>query len=126
LSVPLIVTEADLANLSLLEPLKRKLENARVVLSDAVPPEVVTMNSEVLLRDEATGELRLVKVVYPAEADPGAGRVSVVGSAGTALLGASAGKTIQCELGGAVRRLRVEQVIHQPELSLRTQLVVRS
>lgn len=33
-------------------PLRRVLENAVIVASDAVPPEVVTMHSEVLLSDD--------------------------------------------------------------------------
>lgn len=45
---------------------------------------------------------------------------------GRALLGASPGQTIACELAGAVRRIRVEEVVHQPERSLRARLVVRS
>jgi regulator of nucleoside diphosphate kinase len=117
----LIVTEADFANLSLLRdqtPLRRALERAIVVASDAVPPEIVTMNSQVVLIDGKTGERRVVSIVYPADADAAAGRISVLEALGTALLGAAPGHALECGL-------RVEKVIHQPERALRAHMVLR-
>ena len=121
------LTVADFANLSLLEPcapLQRVLERARVVPSDAVPPQVVTMNSHVVVIDENTGERRVLSVVYPGDAD--AGRISVREEGGAQLLGATPGQTIECQLRSGVHRLRVEKIIYQPEDSLRTYLVVRN
>ena len=69
------LTEADYANLSLLEasaPLRRVLETANVVASDAMPPHVVTMNTQVVLRDQTSGERRVLRVVFPSDADPSA------------------------------------------------------
>jgi len=68
---PLLLTEADFANLSLLGQarLEHLLKRAIVVSSDAVPAEIITMNTEVLLCDDATGERRVVRVVYPVDAD---------------------------------------------------------
>ena len=123
------LTVADFANLSLLEPcapLQRVLERARVVPSDAVPPQVVTMNSHVVVLDEKTGERRVLSVVYPEDADADAGRISVREEAGAQLLGATPGQTIECPLPSGTHRLRIEKVIYQPEDSLRTYLVVRS
>lgn len=117
----LIVTEADFANLSLLRdqtPLRRALERAVVVASDAVPPEIVTMNSQAVLTDGKTGERRVVSIVYPADADAAAGRISVLEALGTALLGAAPGHILECGL-------RVEKIIHQPERALRAHLVLR-
>jgi len=123
------LTVADFANLSLLEPcaaLQRVIERAKVVASDAVPPDVVTMNSQVVLLDEDTGERRVISVVYPEDADDAAGRLSVREEPGAQLLGASPGHTIECELRGASHRLRIEKIVYQPEDSLRKFLVVRS
>jgi regulator of nucleoside diphosphate kinase len=123
------LTVADFANLSLLEPcapLQRVLERARVVPSDAVPPQVVTMNSHVVVIDENTGERRVLSVVYPGDADADAGRISVREEGGAQLLGATPGQTIECQLRSGVHRLRVEKIIYQPEDSLRTYLVVRN
>jgi regulator of nucleoside diphosphate kinase len=124
----LIVTEADFANLSLLghAPLLDALVGATIVASDAVPPDVITMQSQAVVKDRTTGERRLVTLVYPAEANEAAGRISVVVPLGTALLGASAGETIECDSPDGLRRLSIVDVVHQPERSLRTYLFIRS
>jgi regulator of nucleoside diphosphate kinase len=124
-----IVTTADFANLSLIAsrgPLRRRLQGATVVLSDEAPPDLVTMNSRVTLRDEATGERRVVSVVYPADADRVVGSISVLEAAGTALLGAVPGQVVELELAGGLQRVRVQEVVYQPERSLRAHMVVRS
>src|SRR5688500_18259480 len=123
-----LITQADFANLSLLQPnaaLQRLLESAQVVPSDAMAPDIVTMNTEVVLCDETSSERRVVRVVFPDDADPAAGRISVLEPLGMQLLGASPRHVIECDLAGCVRRLRVEQVLYQPEHSLRTHLVTR-
>jgi regulator of nucleoside diphosphate kinase len=123
-----LLTEADFANLSLLLPnttLHRLLQSASVVASDGMPPDVVTMNTQVVLQDETTGERRVVRVVFPGDADPAAGLVSVLEPLGAGLLGASPRQVVECELADGMHRLRVEQVLYQPEHSLRTNLVIR-
>lgn len=123
-----LLTEADFANLSLLQPhasLQRLLEKAKVVASDEMPPDVVTMNTQVVLRDERSGERRVVRVVFPGDADPAAGLISVLEPLGVQLLGASSGHVVECDLPDGAHRLRVEEVLYQPEHSLRTNLVVR-
>ena len=119
----LIITDTDFALLRMLSPheeLQRELERAIVVSSEAVPHDVVTMNSRVLYADETTGERRLVQIVYPAEADASEGRVSVLAPVGAALLGLSTGQAIEWDFpDGSRRRLRVEDVIYQPEASER-------
>lgn len=122
------LTEADYANLSLLEAdarLRRILETAEVVASDAMPQDVVTMNTQVVLQDDTSGERRVLRVVFPGDADPSAGLISVLEPLGLQLLGASAGQVVECALSHGAHRLRIEQVLYQPEHSLRTNLVIR-
>jgi len=71
-----IVTEADYANLSLLDSplLARKLSRAVRVPSGAMPRGIVTMNSRVLCRERATDRGELLSVVYPHDAAPELGR----------------------------------------------------
>jgi regulator of nucleoside diphosphate kinase len=122
---PLMLAQADFANLSLLEhgPLQRLLERATVVSSDSMPPEVITMNTLARLSAD-TGELRLVRVVYPADADAAQGHISVIDPLGTALLAACVGETIELPVADGTCRLRVEEIMFQPQQSLRYGLVV--
>jgi regulator of nucleoside diphosphate kinase len=118
------INSADFANLSLLDlpaPLQRKLQRATLVPSGQVPPDVVTMQSRVVVLDEATGLRHVLAVVYPAEADAAAGRVSVLDPIGVALFGAVVGDMVDADN----RRLRIEQISYQPEHSMRANLVVR-
>jgi regulator of nucleoside diphosphate kinase len=120
-----IVNMADHANLSLLSPrglLQRKLDEADVVPTESVPADVLTMQSTVVLSDDATGERCTVVLVYPAEADPQRGRISVLDPLGAQLFAASLGDAVEDARG---RRLRIAQILYQPEQSLRTNLVVR-
>lgn len=122
------VNTADVANLSLfaMSPaLQRKLEQAVLVPTDEVPPDVVTMLSRVVLVDVAKARRREITVVYPGEEDAAAGRVSVLDPLGTALLGAAVGETIDCEAAEGRCRLRIEAMPYQPERWMKSNLVVR-
>jgi regulator of nucleoside diphosphate kinase len=122
------VNVADYANLSLLvlpDALKRKLEAAVLVASDEVPPDIVTIQSQVVLAEEATGRRRVVTIVYPAEADAAAGRVSILDALSIELFGASPGDTIDWDSPEGRIRLRIEEIVYQPEHSLRRHMVVR-
>jgi regulator of nucleoside diphosphate kinase len=116
------VTKEDYVLLSLLPDqrlLKRKLQQARVVSADRVPPDIVTMRSRVRFDDG--GVERHAKLVYPDEAD-GRGRISVLSPLGAALLGLAAGQEIEARLpASAPRRIRVEEVVSQPERETRRQ-----
>lgn len=119
----LILTDNDFVRLMALQPgpqLRAELERAIVVPPDTVPRDVVTMHSRVRYVDEASGERREIQVVYPDEADLAQGKVSVFAPVGAALLGLSVDQEIDWDFpGGARRRLRVEEVVDQPESRLR-------
>ena len=76
----------------LAEELLAELGRARVVPAEAVPGDTVQMGST--FRYAADGRERRVTLVYPAEADIDAGRISVGTPIGAALLGLSEGQTI--------------------------------
>jgi len=122
----IMLTAADMAELSLLRayaPLRRELERAIVVSSAAVPPDIATMNSRVRYTDEKDGATRTVSLVYPIEADAAKGKVSVLAPVGTALLGLSEGQSIEWDFpDGSRRRLKLEQVVHQPQRLANTPL----
>ena len=115
----IIVTEYDAAILRMMrlnEPLRRELDRAIVVSPEAVPPDVATMNSLVRYRDETEGVTRTVALVYPSAAQGSQGMVSVLAPIGSALLGLSEGQAIDWDFpDGSRRRLKLEEVLHQPE-----------
>ena len=115
----ILVTEADMSLLSLLRthaPLRRELDRAIVVSSAVVPPDVATMNSKIRYIDETAGEQRTVSLVYPGQEDGSGKKISVLAPVGTALLGLSEGLAIDWDFpDGSRRRLKLLQVIHQPE-----------
>jgi regulator of nucleoside diphosphate kinase len=98
-----------------LAALEAELGRARVVPAGEVPPDVVTMNSVVRLRDLDSDETEEYELVYPAEADVEQNRISVLAPIGTAILGYRLGDVIEWPVPAGLRRLRVEEVLFQPE-----------
>ena len=74
------------------------LVGARVVATNQLPVDVVTMGSTVTYVDIPDGTRQTVTVVFPAQADAGAGRVSVLSPIGRALLGRPLGSVIDIVL----------------------------
>ena len=98
------------------EELSDELDRAIVVPLERMPADVVTMHSRCIYVDESTGARREVELVYPDEADPAAGKISVLAPIGSALLGLAAGHSIDWELpGGKIHRITVERVLYQPD-----------
>jgi regulator of nucleoside diphosphate kinase len=75
--------------------LARELDRANVVPGEFDLPGVVRMGSQVTYRDEKTGRVRKVTLVYPHEADIDLNRISVLTPVGAALIGLSVGQTIE-------------------------------
>src|SRR5690349_18335418 len=90
-----------------------ELDRAVVVSGDELPPDVVTMHSRVLFEDE-TGRTRNVQLVYPWEAAPERGRISILAGR-VALLGLSVGQVIEWPMpNGRTASLRIVSVLYQP------------
>jgi regulator of nucleoside diphosphate kinase len=98
-----------------IEALEAELDRAHVVDSSQIPPDVITMNSEVRLRDLDTGEERVYRLVFPNRALQSRNALSVVAPIGTALLGYRAGDVIEWMVPKGLRRLKVLEVLYQPE-----------
>lgn len=98
-----------------LDRLEAKLERAERVESRAVPSDVVTMNSRVRLRDDASGETHIYALVFPENADAAQDKISVLAPAGAALLGAREQDTISWPVPTGEKQMRVEKILYQPE-----------
>jgi regulator of nucleoside diphosphate kinase len=105
-------TELDTRGLS---SLHNRLRSADVVESTDMPANVVTMNSLVVLRNLDSGDRLTCRLTYPYEAGQSPRNVSVSRPLGTAILGARVGQVIRWPGGTRDRRMRIQQVLYQPE-----------
>ncbi|OJX00148.1 MAG: hypothetical protein BGO72_07125 [Burkholderiales bacterium 70-64] len=100
------------------ESLNALLDDADIVPQQQVPADVVTMNTQVTVEDLQDGTRRKLTVCYPENADPNTGFVSVLSPIGTALLGRRIGEETEWTTPtGAVQRLRILELLFQPEAS---------
>jgi regulator of nucleoside diphosphate kinase len=95
----------------LADELADEIGRARVLSKGKHPQHIVCMNSEVEFRDDTTGKVQRVTLVYPEEADISQRKVSVLTPVGTALIGLRTGHSITWETpNGEVRQLTVLSV----------------
>ena len=119
---PIVVSDFDHRRLSALandalerapevaEALLNELDRAKVVAADAVPPDAVGMGSTVEFSSHG-GQTRSVTLVFPAEADIAAGKISVMTPLGADLIGLSPGQSFEwVGPGGHPNRLTVISV----------------
>jgi regulator of nucleoside diphosphate kinase len=126
----IVITEADYGRLQRLiessrdfrhrdaehlEALEQELERATIAKATDVPPDVVTMNSRVRVKDLNNGREFVYQIVFPKDADVAKNRISVLAPIGTALLGYRAATTVEWQVPSGIRRLRIVDVEHQPE-----------
>lgn len=95
--------------------LRSELDHARVVGPEAIPGNVITMNSKARLRDLDDQEEMTFTLVFPEHASINHDRISVVAPIGTAMLGQREGDEFEWEVPAGRVRLKVIQVLYQPE-----------
>ena len=98
--------------------LQAKIAKATIVSRADLPPDVITLNSHAELVDLDTRERLQLALVFPLEANLEAGRISVLDSLGTAMLGRRVGDQIQWPVPYRRCRLIVTDVRFQPERML--------
>jgi regulator of nucleoside diphosphate kinase len=109
------ITRADSETQRPLASLHRRVRSARIVGPKDVPANVITMNSLVVLRNLDSGGRLTCRLAYPSEARLSPRNVSVTRPLGTAMLGKRVGQVIRWPGGARDRRLRIQQVLYQPE-----------
>jgi regulator of nucleoside diphosphate kinase len=95
-----------------LEKLQIELERAEVVTPEEMPAGVITMNSQVQLRDLDSGEIKVYTLVFPSQVR-GENAISVLAPIGTAILGYSEGDIIEWSVPKGIRHLQVLGVTTQ-------------
>ncbi|WP_371381243.1 nucleoside diphosphate kinase regulator [Sporomusa aerivorans] len=100
-----------------LDELKSELKRAVIIEPQAIPADVITMRSQVLLKDLSSGEEMICTLVYPDEADMLEGKISVLAPIGMAILGYRESDKVEREIPGGTALLKVEKILFQPEAS---------
>ncbi|MET0529688.1 MAG: nucleoside diphosphate kinase regulator [Microvirga sp.] len=91
--------------------LTAEIDRAHILAKGKQRADAVHMGCEVDFRDDTTGRVQTVTLVYPHEADISQGRISVLTPIGTALIGLPLGQSIDWTTRtGELRRLTVLHV----------------
>ena len=102
-----------------LHALEGELRRAEIVTPEAIPSDVITMNSRAELVDLETNEVMQFTLVLPRDAKIDEGKISVLAPLGTAMLGYRVGDEFEWHVPYGVRRLKVTNVYFQPEAELK-------
>jgi len=100
-----------------LNKLETELDRAEIVDPKDIRADVVTMRSKVRLKDLMSGESNTYSLVFPTEANFAEGKISVLAPIGTAILGYKRGDTIEWPVPSGLRKLKIEEILYQPEAS---------
>lgn len=91
--------------------LNAELDRAHILAKSRYPEHTVFMGCEVEFRDDTTGKVQTVTLVYPGEADIAQGKISVLTPIGAALIGLRVDHSITWETrAGDLKRLTVLSV----------------
>jgi regulator of nucleoside diphosphate kinase len=107
----------DYRHSNYLKMLSQELDRANVVNPRDIPADVITMNTQASMVDLESSEEMVYTLVFPEDADPIQGKISVLAPIGTAMLGYRVGDVFEWETPDGMRRIRVEKILFQPEAS---------
>ena len=129
---PIYITELDMKRLEelveftsktnnrkkeYLRELEEELDRAKVVPSKKISKNVITMNSKVRIKDLDSGKEMIYSLVFPHSANISQNRISILAPIGTSLIGYKVGDIFEWQVPERVRKLKVEEILHQPEAS---------
>ena len=110
-----ITRDRNGVDIEYLNTLEAELDRAEIVDPKRIPANVITMRSKVRLKDLVNGETKIYSLVFPTEANLGEGKISVLAPIGTAILGYKLGDSIEWPVPSGLRRLKVDEILYQPE-----------
>lgn len=106
--------EANSADRHYIETLEQELDRAEIVEASTIPNDVVTMNSQVHLKDLDSGQHKTYRLIFP-RLNPPEDSISILAPIGTALLGYRAGDVVEWVVPKGIRKFQILEVIYQPE-----------
>ena len=90
--------------------LQKILEHSRVIDTDALPKDRVSLLSRVEFTNLATNTRMAFRIVSPHEMDLDAGKISLKSPIGAALMGKKVGETAEAKVPAGVLRFRIESI----------------
>ncbi|WP_024561425.1 nucleoside diphosphate kinase regulator, partial [Franconibacter pulveris] len=94
----MLLEKPAFAGLPVAQALNEELDRAQICRPQALPADVVSMNSQVKFRDLTSGEVYLRTLAYPAQVTDSTSQLSVMAPVGAALLGLRVGDAIRWPL----------------------------
>lgn len=99
------------------EELEAELKKATLVNSDALPGDVVRLNSTVIILDEKEAKQMQVTVVTPGKADIRQRKISIMSPIGTALIGYRKGARVRWRVPAGFKTFTIIDVVHPSPLA---------
>jgi len=99
------------------ERLVKELESAKVVDPEAIPSNVVTMNSIVRMSFFNSNQQVQFQIVYPDQANIKEKKISIFSPIATALIGYRVGDEIEWIVPAGLTKIGIDAIIYQPEAS---------
>ncbi len=97
------------------EKLMAELDAAEIVDPEAIPNNIVTMNSIVKVSFLHNGKQVQFQIVYPDQANLKEKKVSIFSPVATALIGYKVDDEVDWVVPTGLTRIRVDEIIYQPE-----------
>ena len=101
---------AQAKTISRIRFLQRVLEHARVIDTEQLPKDRVTLLSKVEFTNLSSGARMTYTVVSPHEMNLEAGKISLKSPIGQALMGKKTGDTVEVNVPSGILRLRIESI----------------
>ena len=90
--------------------LQKILENSRVIDTEFLPKDRVSLLSRVEFTNLTTNTRMKFQIVSPHEMDLEAGKISLKSPIGAALMGGKVGETVEAQVPSGTLRLRIESI----------------
>lgn len=97
------------------EKLMKELDTAQIVEPEAIPSNVVTMNSIVKLSFLNNNKQVQFQIVYPDQANLKENKISIFSPIATALIGYKVADEIEWIVPAGLTNIRIDKIIYQPE-----------
>lgn len=92
-----------------------ELSNAKVVESQDIPADVVTMNSIIKISFLSSDKVVQFQLVYPDNANIKENKISIFSPISTALIGYKVGDEIEWVVPSGLTKIKIIEIIYQPE-----------